>query len=100
MQQEPTEQPTAEQPTPPLSNIQAKADHLKEELKRGLNLLRMLRDEIRVRLHLGGLDAKGEWNRLEPHLIDVERAAHTATEASRRMIADAIERLKRLRASL
>lgn len=96
MQQHSTEQQTTQQPAARTS----RTEHLKEELKRGLNVLRMLRDEVRVRLHLGGLDAKGEWNRLEPHLFDVEQRAHTATEASRRMIADAIERLKRLRSSL
>ena len=73
---------------------------LKEELRKALNLLQMLRDEVRVRLHLGGLDAKGEWDRIEPHIFDAERAAHSATGASKRILADAIERLKRLRAAL
>jgi hypothetical protein len=73
---------------------------LKEELKKGLEHLQTLRDEIRVRLHLGTLDAKEEWNKLEPHLLDVERAAHEATEASRRTVSEALERLKKLRSSL
>jgi hypothetical protein len=76
-----------------------KAD-LKDELKKALDYLQTLRDEVRVRLHLAGLDAKQEWDELEPHLLDVERAAHEATEASRRAVTDAIERLKKLRASL
>ena len=81
----------------PTSDVRA---DVKEELKKGLERLQTLRDEVRVRLHLGGLDAKEEWNKLEPHLLDVERAAHEATEASRRAVNDAVERLKKLRSSL
>ena len=81
----------------PTSDVRA---DVKEELKKGLERLQTLRDEIRVRLHLGGLEAKEEWNKLEPHLLDVERAAHEATEASRRAVNDAVERLKKLRSSL
>jgi hypothetical protein len=76
-----------------------KAD-LKDELKKGLDHLQTLRDEVRVRLHLAGLDAKQEWDKLEPHLLDVERAAHEASEASRHAVTDAVERLKKLRSSL
>jgi hypothetical protein len=76
------------------------AAELKEELKKGLEHLRTLRDEVRVRLHLAGMDARDEWNKLEPHLFDVEQAAHEATEASRRAVAEAVERLKKLRQSL
>ena len=81
----------------PTSDVRA---DMKEELKKGLEHLQTLRDEIRVRLHLAGLEAKEEWNKLEPHLLDVERAAHEATEASRRTVNDAVERLKKLRSSL
>ncbi len=46
---------------------------LKDELQKGLEHLKSLRDEVRVRLHLAGMDAKDEWNKLEPHLFDVEQ---------------------------
>jgi hypothetical protein len=42
--------------------------NLKSELERGAAVLRTLRDEIRVQLHLGKLDARGEWERLAPRL--------------------------------
>jgi hypothetical protein len=74
--------------------------NLKDELKKGLDHLQTLRDEVRVRLHLASLDAKQEWDKLEPHLLDVERAAHEASEASRHAVTDAVERLKKFRASL
>jgi hypothetical protein len=76
------------------------AAELKDDLKRGLEHLRALADEVRVRLHLGSMEAKNEWNRLEPHLLEVERAAREASEASRRAVAEAVESLKKLRDSL
>ncbi len=68
---------------------------LKEELKRGVAALQALRDEVRVKLHLASLDAKTEWNKLEPHLADLERSAGEATEASRRAIEEAIKKVKK-----
>ena len=76
------------------------AAELKDEVKKGLDHLKTLRDEVRVRLHLAGMEAKEEWNKLEPHLLDVEQSAREATEASRRAVADAVEKLKKLRESL
>jgi hypothetical protein len=73
---------------------------LKDELKKGLEHLATLRDEVRVRLHLAGLEVKDEWNKLEPHLFDVEQAAKEASESSHRALTDAVARLKKLRESL
>ncbi len=73
---------------------------LKNEINKSLELLRTLRDEVRVKLHLAGMDAKAEWNHLEPHLLDVERRANELTEATRVAIADAVKRLSKLRSSL
>lgn len=49
---------------------------LKVQLEHSLALLRTLRDETRVELHLASLDARDEWERLQPKL----RAAETAVE--------------------
>jgi predicted nucleic acid-binding Zn-ribbon protein len=76
------------------------ATDLKDEIKKGLDHLRTLRDEVRVKLHLAGMEAKAEWNKLEPHLFDVEQKAHEASDASRHAVAEAVEKLKKLRDSL
>jgi hypothetical protein len=73
---------------------------LKDELKKGLEHLQTLRDEVRVRLHLAGLEVKDEWNKLEPHLFEVEQAAKEVSESSRRAVSEAVVRLKKLRESL
>jgi predicted nucleic acid-binding Zn-ribbon protein len=75
-------------------------DELKKELKKSVALLRTLRDEVRVRLHLGGMDVKEQWNKLEPHLQEVEKKAEELTDASRNAVAEAVKRLQKLRASL
>jgi hypothetical protein len=73
---------------------------LKDDLKKGLDHLRTLRDEVRVKLHLAGMDAKAEWNKLEPHLFEVEQAAKEVSESSHRAVTEAVAKLKKLRESL
>jgi len=73
---------------------------LKTEIEKSLGLMRTLRDEVRVKLHLAGMDAKDEWNKLEPHLLHVEDAATDFSEATRKAVTDAVERLSKLRKSL
>jgi hypothetical protein len=68
---------------------------LKEELKKSLAALQTLRDEVRVKMHLASLEAKTEWNKLEPHLFELEHAAGEATEASRRKVEEAIQKVKK-----
>lgn len=75
-------------------------DDLKADIEKGLAQMQTLRDEVRVRLHLAGMDAKDEWNKLEPKLAEVERAAETLTDATQRAINDAVKSLARLRDKL
>ncbi len=77
-----------------------RAPDLQTELKKGLALLHTLRDEVRLRLHLGGLDLKDQWERLEPHLGEVERKAGDLTESSRAAIVDALKKVEQFRSSL
>ena len=74
--------------------------NLKAELEKSVSLLKTLRDEARVKLHLAGMDAKKKWNELEPHLDAVEDAAKHATEASRTAVVKGVESLKAFLASL
>jgi hypothetical protein len=74
--------------------------HLKKDIDDSLDRMRTLRDELRVKLHLAGMEAKDEWRRLEPQIAEIERAAEQITEASRAKIADAVKRLTHFRKSL
>ena len=73
---------------------------LKNEMKKGVDLLKTLRDEIKVKLHLAGMDAKDQWAKLEPELSKVELAAEHATHASKKLVDEALTKLKSLRDSL
>lgn len=73
---------------------------LKHEVTQGLERLQTLRDEVRVRLHLAGMDVKDRWNELEPHLLDAETAAQQFSDASKAKLAQALERLESFRSSL
>ena len=56
---------------------------LKQEMKKSRALLYTLRDEIRVKLHLAGMDAKDQWKKLEPRLHEIEQSADDVSEASK-----------------
>ena len=74
--------------------------NIKNDLTHALDQMRTLRDEVRVRMHLAKMDVKDEWNKLEPHLIDVEKAAEHLTAASYDAAVDAVKQLKKLRGKL
>ncbi len=70
------------------------------QLRKSLERLQTLRDEVRVRLHLGSLDIKDQWRKLEPLLGEVEKRAQELTEASHDALQDAVKRVEALRSSL
>ena len=73
---------------------------LKLEIQKNLDRMRTMRDEVRVQLHLAGMDVRDEWNRLEPHLVEVERVAQEFTDASKTALDGALKRLEALRSSM
>jgi len=75
-------------------------DELKHQLQRGLDELRRLRDEIRLEIHLGSLEAKEKWEELEPRIRDVETMAKDISNASRRAVQEVVDSLRRFRESL
>src|SRR3954447_18988778 len=60
-----------------------------DQMKKRLAELRTIRDQIRVDLHLAGMDLKDEWKLLERKLPDPEAAFDQLKEAT----AEAIEAL-------
>jgi hypothetical protein len=76
------------------------AAELKNELKKGLTTLQMLRDEVRLRLHLANMELKTQWNKIEPQLAEVEKKAEDVSEASRAMLNEALKTLETFRSAL
>ncbi len=61
---------------------------LRERLERELEDLRAMRDELRVRLHLGKLDAQEQWEQIEKQWQHVESKLKRAGEAGREVAED------------
>jgi hypothetical protein len=57
-------------------------DRLRDDIAKALTRLRTLRDEARVKIHLGSMDARDAWGRLEPRLLEAERAAEHVSQAT------------------
>jgi len=86
---------------PDMNQMNQMTRDLKSELEKSAALLRKLRDEVRVQLHLGGLEAKEEWRRLEPRLEAVlDRTTREVSDASRAAAAEITDAVRRLRESL
>jgi len=70
-------------------------------MKKSLDRLQELRDEVRVKIHLAKMDAKDTWNEIEAQLPAVEKAAEDTSNAAARAAVDgAIKRLEALRAAI
>lgn len=77
-------------------------NNLSNELQLAYNDLRALGDEIRVQLHLAGMDAKDLWNRdLEPRLYSMEKRIESeASAATRTALHDLRDALRTFRNNL
>ena len=77
------------------------SDKLRANLKADLAELERLRDEIRVRMHLGGMDAKSAWHELEPRVDELQRRVaeegQVAKQASLALVRELGEALRRFR---
>jgi hypothetical protein len=73
---------------------------LKAELDKSVALLKTLRGEVGLKLHLAGMDAKDRWIKLQPNLDAVERAAKEVSDASHAAVVSALKTLKEFRESL
>lgn len=81
------------------------ADQIKDELQKTLADLRTLRDEIKVKIHLAGMDVKDTWSKkLEPRVRELEQRANSAADKTVAELKDTAQdlkaRLKKLRDEL
>jgi hypothetical protein len=54
--------------------------HTPRKLEDFLTQLRQTRDEMRLKLHLAGMEARTAWEKLEPAVDDLERRLQVAGE--------------------
>ena len=67
---------------------------LTETAQRMLADLRQLRDSIRVRIHLAGMEAKDAWEKIEPKLDQLERELDKNADAVAESIMERLEALR------
>ena len=73
---------------------------IRQQLHDSLQSLRTLRDEIRIDLHLAGMEAKDKWRALEPHFEEAERFAREVSETSRTALEEIVAKYRAFRESL
>jgi hypothetical protein len=73
---------------------------LNTEIQKSVELLKSLRDEVRVTAHLASMEAKERWKVLEARAVEVEGAAGEVTAASRDALAHVLAAIKTFRDSL
>ena len=74
---------------------------LEESIDKAISELESVADQIRVKLHLAGMDANVAWNeKLEPRLFEARGHANEAKAASKHAIEDAVKAFKAFAASL
>ncbi len=76
-------------------------EKLGKQIDEAIAELETLTDEIRVKLHLAGMDANDAWSKtLEPRLHEARQHAREAKEASQAAIRDTVKAFKSFAASL
>ena len=66
---------------------------LRQKLRNTLGELQTLRDEIRVRLHLMGMDAKDAMADLEPRIDRLEKEVEHAGDDALDKLSDALDKI-------
>lgn len=56
------------------------SEDVRKQFDHDLGELKKLRDEIRVKLHLAGMEVKERWKQLEPRLEEIERKVEAGGE--------------------
>jgi hypothetical protein len=75
-------------------NMTHRIEDMKQEAREAMDKIRELRDELRVQIHLGGMDAKKRWEKLEEQFQQTQAAAKTASDASIQALRTALEEFK------
>jgi hypothetical protein len=77
---------------------------VKQDLEDTRNDLKQAADEIKVKMHLAGMDAKDAWDEIQPRLADFERRfdekADEVSEELKALGSDIKQRLLNIKAKL
>lgn len=69
-----------------------KTQDLKKDIEKAMSDLEQIAEEVRVKIHLAGMDAKDAWaTKLEPRLFEARMHAKEASVASEKAIASTVK---------
>ena len=68
--------------------------------KEDVRLIRALADEIRLQMHLAGMEFRSHWAEMEPALKRVQQRAEDASEASQKTVEEMVKALEEFRGRL
>ncbi len=77
--------------------MSATGDEFKKELHKTADLLKTMRDEIRVKLHLAGQEAKDRWQKIEP---EIDKVGQEIAKTSRATVDELVTRVKEFKKDL
>ena len=83
-----------------MANDEENKEDVRGQLEGILTELQTIRDEIRVRIHLAGMELKDTWKDIESRIEDLENQKPEATQMVRDAAAELRERFRALRAKL
>jgi hypothetical protein len=64
---------------------------LRTRIAEGIGELKSMRDEIRIKLHLAGMEAKDAWTKLEPRIDKLEAQARDLRDDMVERVKDAVD---------
>ncbi|NOK39430.1 hypothetical protein HMI49_40305 [Corallococcus exercitus] len=62
----------------------------------GLETLRTLRDELRLKMHLAGMETRERWRMLEPKVREAEQRADALTQEGQWLVDEVVRHLREL----
>lgn len=72
----------------------------KQDLKELRDVLKTLRDEIRVQAHLGSMELKEQWAKLEPRMIEADKYVEEVSYATLMTLHDLVKNARVLHDNL
>jgi methyl coenzyme M reductase subunit C-like uncharacterized protein (methanogenesis marker protein 7) len=75
-------------------DTKAISNDVKAEVSRQLEKLDQLRDEVKLHLHLASLDAKQEWDKLDPKIAELQGTAQHLSDASKSAVQELVTKVE------
>jgi methionine synthase II (cobalamin-independent) len=80
--------------------MQDKKTELENDVAHLIDDVQRIADDVRLHLHLAQMEVRQEWDKIEPHVIDVAKNFSLSTETSRQGLEQLRQSVRRIREAL